>query len=40
MPGTGLVDMIRRANAPIAPEHSVTFRIATGVAVLTGIVAG
>ncbi|MGA2530171.1 MAG: transglutaminaseTgpA domain-containing protein, partial [Acidimicrobiales bacterium] len=39
MPGTGLVDMIRRANAPIAPEHSVTFRIATGVAVLTGIVA-
>jgi hypothetical protein len=29
--------MVRRANAPLAPEHSLTFRIATGVAVLTGI---
>jgi hypothetical protein len=37
MPGTGFVDMIRRANAPIAPEHSVSFRVATGVAVLTGV---
>ncbi|MFZ2057510.1 MAG: transglutaminaseTgpA domain-containing protein [Acidimicrobiales bacterium] len=35
--GIGLVEMIRRANAPLPPEHSVTFRIATVVAVLTGI---
>jgi transglutaminase-like putative cysteine protease len=35
--GSGLIEMIRRANAPTAPEHSVTFRIATGLAVLTGI---
>ena len=31
--------MIRHANAPLPPEHSVTFRIATAVAVLTGIIA-
>ena len=31
--------MVRRANAPLPPEDSVTFRIATAVAVLTGIVA-
>ena len=37
--GLGVVDMIRRANAPLAPEHSVTFRVATGLAVLTGILA-
>jgi len=35
----GIVEMIRRANAPLAPEHSVTFRVATALAVLTGILA-
>ena len=35
----GFVEMVRRANAPLAPEHSVTFRVATAVAVLTGILA-
>ena len=35
----GFVEMIRHANAPLPPEHSVTFRIATAVAVLTGIIA-
>ena len=35
----GLVEMVRRANAPLPPEHSITFRIATAVAVLTGILA-
>ena len=35
----GLVEMVRRANAPLPAEHSVTFRIATAVAVLTGILA-
>jgi hypothetical protein len=29
--------MIRRANAPLPPEHSVTFRIATTLAVFTGL---
>jgi hypothetical protein len=38
MARTGFVEMIRRANAPLPPEHSVTFRIATAVAVLTGII--
>ncbi|MGA3215863.1 MAG: transglutaminaseTgpA domain-containing protein [Acidimicrobiales bacterium] len=37
MPRTGFVEMVRRANAPLAPEHSLTFRVATAVAVLTGI---
>jgi DNA-binding transcriptional regulator YdaS (Cro superfamily) len=37
MARTGFVEMIRRANAPIAPEHSVTFRVATGAAVVTGV---
>ena len=37
--GTGLIEMVRRANLPPPPEHSVTFRIATAVAVLTGILA-
>jgi len=37
VPRTGLVEMIRRANAPLAPEHSITFRVATAIAVLTGI---
>jgi hypothetical protein len=31
--------MIRRANAPLPPEHSVAFRIVTTVAVLTGLLA-
>jgi hypothetical protein len=31
--------MVRRANAPLPAEHSVTFRIATAAAVLTGILA-
>ncbi len=35
----GFVEMVRRANAPLPPEHSVTFRIATAVAVLTGVLA-
>ena len=37
--GIGFVEMIRRANAPLPPEHSVTFRIVTAVAVLAGILA-
>ena len=36
---TGFIEMVRKANAPPPPEHSVTFRVATGVAVLTGILA-
>jgi len=36
---TGLVEMVRRANAPQAPEHSLLFRCATLVAVLTGVFA-
>lgn len=35
----GLVEMIRRANAPPPPEHSVTFRVATLASVLVGILA-
>ncbi len=35
----GLVEMVRRANAPLPAEHSITFRIATALAVLTGILA-
>lgn len=35
----GLWAMIRKANAPLPPEHSVTFRLAIAAAVLTGIVA-
>ena len=35
----GLFELVRRANLPLAPEHSVTFRLSTAVAVLTGIVA-
>ena len=35
----GFVEMVRRANAPLPAEHSVTFRIATAAAVLTGILA-
>ena len=35
----GLVQMVRRANAPMPAEHSVAFRVATAVAVLTGILA-
>ena len=31
--------MVRRANLSPPPEHSVTFRVATAVAVLTGILA-
>jgi transglutaminase-like putative cysteine protease len=37
--GTGFIEMVRRANVPPPPEHSVTFRVATAVAVLTGILA-
>jgi len=37
--GIGVLEMIRRANAPLAPEPSVTFRVATSLAVLTGILA-
>jgi hypothetical protein len=37
--GVGVVEMVRRANAPLPPENSVTFRVATTAAVLTGIVA-
>jgi transglutaminase-like putative cysteine protease len=33
----GFIEMVRRANAPPPPEHSVTFRVATTVAVLVGI---
>jgi transglutaminase-like putative cysteine protease len=36
---TSIVDQIRRANAPPPPDHSVTFRLSTAGAVLTGIVA-
>ncbi len=36
---SGFIDMVRRANVSPPPEHSVTFRVATGVAVLTGILA-
>ena len=35
----GLIEMIRRANAAPPPEHSVTFRVSTAIAVLTGILA-
>jgi transglutaminase-like putative cysteine protease len=35
----GFVEMIRRANAPLPAEHSVTFRLAAGLAVLTGVLA-
>ncbi len=35
----GLVEMVRRANAPLPAENSVTFRVATAAAVLTGIMA-
>ena len=38
-PRAGLVEMIRHANAPLPAEHSVVFRLATAVAVLTGIIA-
>ncbi|MGO9198561.1 MAG: DUF3488 and DUF4129 domain-containing transglutaminase family protein [Acidimicrobiales bacterium] len=34
-----LVERVRRANAPPPPDHSALFRVATTVAVLTGIVA-
>jgi transglutaminase-like putative cysteine protease len=34
-----LVATIRRANAPLPADHSVPFRVATTVAVLTGVVA-
>ena len=37
--GIGFIEMVRRANIPPAPEHSITFRIATAIAVLTGILA-
>ncbi len=33
------VDIVRRANAPLPPEHSVVFRAAVGVAVVTGVAA-
>jgi transglutaminase-like putative cysteine protease len=39
MARAGFVEMIRRANAPVAPEESVTFRLATALAVVTGILA-
>ena len=37
--GIGFIEMVRRANIPPAPEHSITFRMATAIAVLTGILA-
>jgi hypothetical protein len=36
---TGLVEMVRRANAPHPPEHSVLFRLSTLIAVLAGVFA-
>ncbi|MGH9296788.1 MAG: hypothetical protein ACRDZP_02280, partial [Acidimicrobiales bacterium] len=33
------VEMVRKANAPAPPEHSVLFRVATTVAVVVGILA-
>lgn len=35
----GLVELVRRANLPPPPEHSVLFRLATLVSVLVGILA-
>ena len=35
----GFFEMVRRANASPPPEHSVTFRVSTAVAVVTGILA-
>jgi transglutaminase-like putative cysteine protease len=34
-----LIEQVRRANAPPPPDHSVVFRVATTVAVLTGLFA-
>jgi len=34
----GLIAAIKKANAPLPPENSVTFRIATALCVVTGIV--
>jgi len=36
-PKPGFVEMVRRANAPVAPENSLTFRLATAGAVITGV---
>jgi len=36
---TGFVEMVRKANAPQAPEHSLLFRSATLASVLTGVFA-
>lgn len=37
--GRHLVEMIRRANAPPPPEHSVALRVATALAVFVGVAA-
>ena len=37
MSGTGFFEMIKRANAPIPPENSIAFRVATAVAVVVGV---